>query len=83
LIPFGEAIGIVDVGGGGAVLVGGGVFVTKVVGMDKVAVEVGNSESVGVSVTTGVPVGKLQASMARMSASTGNKIRILIISPLR
>jgi hypothetical protein len=74
-------MGIVEVGGGGAVFVAGGVAVGAVVGSDSVAEGV-NKNSVGVSVTGGVATGKLQASMARMRASTGNKMGVLIISLL-
>jgi hypothetical protein len=82
LNPLGETIGIVDVGGGGAVFVGGGVSVGPTVGSANVAEGV-NKNSVGVSVTAGVTVGKLQASIARMRANTGNNIRVLIISPFQ
>jgi hypothetical protein len=77
---LGETIGIVDVGGGGAVFVGGGVNVAPTVGSASVAEGVIRN-NVGVSVTTGVATGKLQASIARMRTSAGNKTRGLIISP--
>jgi len=80
LIPLGDAIGMDDVGGGGAVFVGGGVNVGPTVGSVNVAEGV-NKYNVGVSVTGGVATGKLQASMARMRTSAGNKTRGLIVSP--
>src|SRR5512139_970631 len=80
LTPLGDTIGIVDVGGGGAVFVGRGVEVGPTVGSARVADGVIRN-SVGVSVTAGVATGKLQASMARMRTSAGNKTRSLIISP--
>jgi hypothetical protein len=79
-MPLGEAIGIVEVGGGGAVFVGGGVTVGPIVGSASVAEGV-NKNNVGVSVTTGVATGKLQASIARMRTSAGNKTLGLIVSP--
>jgi hypothetical protein len=77
---LGETIGTVDVGGGGAVLVGAGVNVAAAVGNERVG-EGETKNNVGVSVTGGVATGKLQASMARMRASAGNKTWGLIISP--
>jgi hypothetical protein len=81
LTPLGETIGIVDVGGGGAVLVGGGVFVGPTVGSASVAEGVIKNK-VGVSVTGGVATGKLQASMAKIITSAGNKILCFILTPL-
>jgi hypothetical protein len=77
---LGDTIGTVEVGGGGAVFVGGGVSVGPVVGSAIVGEGVIKNR-VGVSVTTGVATGKLQASMAKMRASAGIKTRVLIISP--
>jgi hypothetical protein len=79
-MPLGDAIGTVEVGGGGAVFVGAGVNVGAIVGSASVAEGV-IKNSVGVSVTGGVATGKLQASMARMRTSAGNKTWGLIISP--
>jgi hypothetical protein len=70
----------VKVGGGGSVFVGNAVNVDAAVGSDKVAEGV-NKNNVGVSVTGGVATGKLQASMARMRTSAGNRTWGLIISP--
>ena len=74
-------MGMVEVGTtvGGGVLVGGGVSVGKFVG--GICVKVGEIAMVGVSVT-GTLDGRLQASMAKTSTRTGNKVRAFIISPL-
>ena len=60
--------------------VGAGVNVGAIVGSASVAEGVIKNK-VGVSVTGGVATGKLQASMAKMRTSAGNKTRGLIISP--
>ena len=83
MVSFGKATGTlgVDVNVGGGVLVGGGVCVGRSVGRGCVTVTDAEACSVGVSVT-GIVDGKLQASIAKTSTSTGNKDRGFIVSPL-
>jgi hypothetical protein len=77
---FADAAGTVgvEVGSGGAVLVGKGVKVGASVANDCVADGIG--DVVGVSVT-GRFDGRLQASIAKTSTRAGNKVRGFIISP--
>jgi len=78
---FAETVGTagVDVAGGGEVFVGSGVWVGVPVGRDSVGERV--NVVVGVSVT-GTFDGRLQANMAKTSASIDNKFRDFIGSPL-
>jgi hypothetical protein len=80
---LGDAIGTlgVDVNVGRAVLVGKGVCVGRSVGAGCVTVGDNESCKVGVSVT-GTFEGRLQASIAKTSTRTGNKVRAFIGSPL-
>ena len=79
---FADAEGTVgvEVAVGGGVLVGRGVCVGVSVGSGCVGVGEGIA-TVGVSVT-GTFDGRLQASVAKMSTSAGNKVCDFIISPL-
>jgi hypothetical protein len=79
---FGKATGIVgvDVNVGGGVLLGRGVCVGRSVATGCVTVEEGNPV-MWVSVAW-ILDGRLQASIARTSISTGNKVRGFIVSPL-
>jgi hypothetical protein len=78
---FGDTVGTVgvEVSGGGEVFVGMGVCVGVPVGSDSVGDSV--TTVVGVSVTDTLD-GRLQASMAKTSASVANKLREFILSPL-
>ena len=83
LVSFGNATGTVgvEVNVGGGVLVGKGVCVGESVGSGCVTVGEADACSVGVSVA-GRFEGRLQASIAKMSTSAGNKVRDFIVSPL-
>jgi hypothetical protein len=79
----GKAIGMVgvEVGSGGGVSLGSGVWVGVSVGRGSVAEGVSSSR-VGVSVT-GTFDGRLQEAVARSSTSTGYKARDFILSPFQ
>ena len=80
---LGDTVGTVGVGvaGGGEVFVGSGVCVGVPVGRDSVGERIITNVGVGVSVT-GTFDGRLQALIARTSASVNNKLRDLMLSPL-